>query len=106
MRKRNIVKVFLLNDGSQTRISDTRSEKETLLDLLVEKTKKIRHQLSWQEASSIPDMVKPSEFINYGFSSFDEAAKTAWFKVKPKDKSGLTKQGKKLKAALRKQRAT
>ncbi len=100
------IKSFYLNNGDIIRINDARSEKETLLDLLAEKTKAVGHQLSWQEASSIPDMVKPREFINYGFSSFDDAAETAWLKVKPKDGSGLTEQGKKLKTALRQQRTT
>ena len=96
----SIYKAFYLNNEEVIKINDARSEEETLIDLLAEKTKVVGHQLSWREASSIPDMVKPREFINYGFSSFDDAAKAAWLKVKPKDSSGLTEQGKKLKMAL------
>lgn len=70
---------FSKNNGDK--FGAEKPEKD-LMDLLVEKTISAGHMLSFQEASSDPEMVQPNNYAFY-FGSFSDAAKIAWLKARP-----------------------
>lgn len=70
--------VFKLNNGDTIPV-DGASKKEALMSHLIEKTKEVGHQISFEEAGN-PDfivMVEQSEFV-LPYGSFDKAATKAW----------------------------
>lgn len=73
------------NNGKLVR---TDNPEQFLMELLVKKTRQAGHMLSFEEASQDPEMVEPNNFAPY-FSSFSEAAKTAWRKVQSPQASTL-----------------
>lgn len=70
--------VFKMNNGERfTEYGE--SQEEVLMNHLITKTKKVGHRLKFEEADN-PDlvvMVRPRTYALV-FSSFDEAAETAW----------------------------
>lgn len=67
-----------LNDSSYYFSEDP---KKDLMDKLVTYTLKAEHQLSFDEASKIPEMYKPNYYAFY-YGSFQEAARIAWKKAR------------------------
>lgn len=92
---------FKMNDGTNF-IGTDKTREGALMRHLELKTRKLGHQITYSEAldSAKVTMVHPNEFVG-PFSSFDEAAETAWRRVRPSDSTGLTEEGKKLVAAMR-----
>lgn len=73
-------RLIFLNKNNGDVFSTSNPEKD-LMDLLIDKTKTLGHMLTFDEASTIPDMVEPNSYAFY-FGSFSNAAKLAWFKAK------------------------
>lgn len=73
--------VFKLNNGDTIPV-DGVSKKEALMSHLIEKTKKVGHRISFEEAENpgFIVMVEQSEFV-LPFGSFDKAATKAWQRV-------------------------
>ena len=67
-----------LNNGELFFVGE--DAKTAIYELLKEKTRKLGHKMSFDEASSDPEMVKPNQYTYY-FKSFKEAARMAWNEV-------------------------
>ena len=95
---------FPMNNGARF-VGTGKDACQVLMKHLDVKTKEVGHKLTFDEARdpSKITMVLPNAFVG-PFSSFEEAAETAWRRVRPSDGTGLTEQGKKLKEALRRQK--
>ena len=98
------LKLLFFDKNNGDRLS-TDNPKKDLMALLVERTEKLGHMLSFAEATEDPEMVQPNNYAFY-FGSFGEAAKIAWRKAKLPNKSsdGLTEYGRKVVESLRKTR--
>lgn len=74
--------MFKMNDGTRHPFQGE-SEVETLMEHLIQVTRRLGHQVSFKEAEdpTIIYMVHPSEFV-LPFGEFDEAARTAWSRAR------------------------